>query len=651
MRSFRNAAVAWAGVIGAASTTTITMAFSFSPLAASIQSAARGRPLYSETMPASSSNSVAGGHESSSSSSTDADDGGYSWGVADNWQAKWDGDQHAMEASDVYHQDPLSRMALEMEQQQQQGNGGAWEKESEEDKWLHAAVDQILLQDDEKAVLSEIPLDQRKYEDDYDDKMTTTTSSSTSNGLRVEKFMDEMGQEIAMLVRCNQAPHEMLIEQGRALAPLTAAARHDVSQLVKYIKTDETENDATWQPTQFLRRAIQEVFHRHARQMAEGTTSSSKDIDDDSDSNGQLWIMDERGVSEWIEQCTQEPCARFDPRVRKTISTYGVYGKGYLRDEDLLRLYMETLLGDGKKQAYDNADMQRLLARRTVEREAVWRDLENHGFAPPVEQEQNRQLQEIQQRHGLDDSPSAKNTNQQAFMDECEIVDESLESWLQDAKGQWQRKGTSSHEHVEMVQALDDNGDEANKKAVPLRMKDGEFVFIDEESCIGCTQCAVAAPASFHMLEDGRARTFKQRVAPDIAMAVAACPVSCMHYVGYERLKELELARDSPQGDGRTDHRHFGKNKNGGWYSHIPIHVARRESSENKKDSIYHFTRNQCYKSNACPQRGCYDCPMHASNPEGNPFLQKRRQDAAHIRAQHFIANGEADPFRKETEL
>jgi hypothetical protein len=31
---------------------------------------------------------------------------------------------------------------------------------------------------------------------------------------------DHMGGEIAMLVRCNESPDEMLIAEGRALAPL-----------------------------------------------------------------------------------------------------------------------------------------------------------------------------------------------------------------------------------------------------------------------------------------------------------------------------------------------------------------------------------------------------------------------------------------------
>jgi ferredoxin len=97
------------------------------------------------------------------------------------------------------------------------------------------------------------------------------------------------------------------------------------------------------------------------------------------------------------------------------------------------------------------------------------------------------------------------------------------------------------------------------------------IVFIDEESCIGCMQCVNAAPGSFAMAEDGRARTFVQRKSPEVISAVDTCPVNCMHYVGFDRLKELEQARDSLDGDGRKDHRHFGKNSHGGWYAKTPI--------------------------------------------------------------------------------
>ena len=57
------------------------------------------------------------------------------------------------------------------------------------------------------------------------------------------------------------------------------------------------------------------------------------------------------------------------------------------------------------------------------------------------------------------------------------------------------------------------------------------------------------------MIQDtGRARAFYQSASEDVDAAVLSCPVHCMHYVSFDELKELEIARDD--GDGRTDHRH-----------------------------------------------------------------------------------------------
>ena len=155
------------------------------------------------------------------------------------------------------------------------------------------------------------------------------------------------------------------------------------------------------------------------------------------------------------------------------------------------------------------------------------------------------------------------------FMDECEIVDSTIpDGWYKDeSTGTWQRHGKSSHEKVEL----------AKDGKTPLWLQDGDYVYIDEESCIGCTQCALAAPASFQMLENGRARTFSQRGRiSDVTAAVKTCPVNCMHYVDFARLKVLEQARDSHDGDdGRTDHRHFASysdNSDCGCYNHQHLH-------------------------------------------------------------------------------
>jgi hypothetical protein len=102
------------------------------------------------------------------------------------------------------------------------------------------------------------------------------------------------------------------------------------------------------------------------------------------------------------------------------------------------------------------------------------------------------------------------------------------------------------------------------------------------------TKCASAAPGSFQMLEQGRARTFCQRNSPDVISAVASCPVDCMHYVSFDELKELETARDVGVAD---DHRHFGHNSARGYIPPTPLHISRRDSDANHKSSFYQYVR------------------------------------------------------------
>jgi len=88
-------------------------------------------------------------------------------------------------------------------------------------------------------------------------------------------------------------------------------------------------------------------------------------------------------------------------------------------------------------------------------------------------------------------------------------------------------------------------------------------------------------------LENGRARTFHQRKGDDVKQGVAACPVSCMHFVSFDELEELETARDN--GDGRGDHKHMGHQR-----GHTPLFVAGIDSDNNHRSSWYHHLKNKC---------------------------------------------------------
>ena len=422
-------------------------------------------------------------------------------------------------------------------------------------------------------------------------------SESTTNDLSVS-FEDDMGDEIALLVRCNEQPQSMLVQEGRAMAPLTQQEKYDPSQLVELFIEH-------WVPSKFLDKSVGAMFEMHAKLSSDPTTK----------------IMDASCVAAWYQQSlhSKQSIGPHDQRVLSVLASYSTYGTGYLTMEDMKRLYLLAIVGD----ANECLTHQDISDRRSEALTAVWRDLENHGMLPPRETERIRLQQELLQK------PQSQYASQSTVMDECELVYDKRAD----------RKKKSSHELVVL----------ASDNKTPLWINDGEFVFIDEDSCIGCTNCALAAPGSFEILDyDGRARTFAQRPkSTDIVAAVATCPVDCMHYVSFDELKELETSRDD--GDGRQDHRHFGSSDARGYVERKPLHVQRRESDASHRSSWYHYLKDKCCKSPSCPERGCFDCPSYKNG--SNPYFQERVRKATHIRAKQFMDTGVADSYRKTTDL
>ncbi|NEO79534.1 ferredoxin [Moorena sp. SIO4G3] len=71
-------------------------------------------------------------------------------------------------------------------------------------------------------------------------------------------------------------------------------------------------------------------------------------------------------------------------------------------------------------------------------------------------------------------------------------------------------------------------------------------VYVDEITCIGCKHCAHVARNTFYMEADhGRSRVFRQDGDPEevIQEAIDTCPVDCIHWVDYTKLKNLEEER------------------------------------------------------------------------------------------------------------
>lgn len=70
--------------------------------------------------------------------------------------------------------------------------------------------------------------------------------------------------------------------------------------------------------------------------------------------------------------------------------------------------------------------------------------------------------------------------------------------------------------------------------------------YVDETTCIGCKHCAHTAANTFYIEpEHGRARVFNHHGDSQelIQEAMDTCPVDCIHWVDYTKLKRLEANR------------------------------------------------------------------------------------------------------------
>lgn len=71
-------------------------------------------------------------------------------------------------------------------------------------------------------------------------------------------------------------------------------------------------------------------------------------------------------------------------------------------------------------------------------------------------------------------------------------------------------------------------------------------VFVDENICIGCKNCAHVASNTFCIEPQyGRARVFNQDGDTEelIEEAIDTCPVNCIHWLDYTELSQMEKAR------------------------------------------------------------------------------------------------------------
>lgn len=151
-----------------------------------------------------------------------------------------------------------------------------------------------------------------------------------------------------------------------------------------------------------------------------------------------------------------------------------------------------------------------------------------------------------------------------------------------------------------------------NETGEPIR---SQMVYVDEHTCIGCTNCAMIASNTFFMQQDyGRARVYSQWGDDDetIQIAIETCPVDCIHYVPYDELKRLEIDRRGMNINFKS--RLVGSSD-----------LSHRVGGAVKFTPQQRISGNMAARCNNCPSRGCKNCPMYGvgKNPE---FERKERQ-------------------------
>jgi ferredoxin len=157
------------------------------------------------------------------------------------------------------------------------------------------------------------------------------------------------------------------------------------------------------------------------------------------------------------------------------------------------------------------------------------------------------------------------------------------------------------------------------------------MVYVDEHTCIGCTNCAMIAQSTFFMhSEHGRARVFNQWGDDDetIQVAIETCPVDCIHYVPYEELVKLEIERRDQNINFKA--RLVSQGEYGG------IGLSHRVGGANTFTAPQQISGNMGTRCNNCPTRGCANCPMYGVglNPEYQRKEKLRKERLAKRRLQ-----------------
>lgn len=267
-------------------------------------------------------------------------------------------------------------------------------------------------------------------------------------------FEDEIGQEISLLVRCNERPNTLLIDGGRALPALTDDQKYDISQLVKKRQqimmldlgneADNNENSVEFEVTDFFMESVKTIFNWHAKQIS---VEEGKSIN----------VLDSKGIASWLSKSLEESVGPHDKRVPLVLSKYGTYGSGILTENQFIRLYYDAVtMGLDKNDRVTEKHAVNLMKKMKMNVsnvDSVWRDFQNHHIDPPIVTVHAELQAKLDDEYGVYANPTMDT------MDECEILE-----WKSHGQNSLLRP-KSSHELVEFTR----------DRTAPKRIRDGSF--------------------------------------------------------------------------------------------------------------------------------------------------------------------------------
>lgn len=202
-----------------------------------------------------------------------------SWGVADNW----------------------SNLSSEAEETSSSASMTATHEDQISDP-VGVAVGMF------EAAFEPTPDRTRAHESCYDDvtKILVPHDEDT-NGLgsigqgTSDPTMDYEAEEIGLLIRCNQIPNKLLVDEGRGLQPLSDDEKYDVAQLLMIVPdTRPNQQKHLLVTTSFFNDSVFKIFQQHSSL----------------DSSVGIRVLDRDGVAKWMTACLKdESVKKNDKRV------------------------------------------------------------------------------------------------------------------------------------------------------------------------------------------------------------------------------------------------------------------------------------------------------------------------------------------------